>query len=58
MGIEYLTSCILQIGDCRAVQPGEGKALGDLIVTFQYLKGAYKNRESDFSCGQIVIKEG
>jgi len=29
-----------------AVQPGEGKALGDLIEALQYLKGGYK-KEGD-----------
>jgi len=58
---------MLQDERVGAVQPGEEKALGDLIAAFQYLKGAYKEEGDRFfsrpSCNRtrangFKVKEG
>ena len=43
-GLEHLPR--RQAEGAGLVQPGEEKAVGDLIAAFQYLKGAYKQEGS------------
>ena len=56
-GLEHF-SCYDKLRDLVSFHPEKRRLWGDLSVAFQYLKGAYKGRETNNLWGLIVIGKG